>query len=181
MLEPVIALVAIAGAVLHVLATVHVDRPTWRDMGVASHAILTGSLIVLSLLWHGRVGWLSTPYALLALLAACLDMFGAVLLLQPLAADTDYFAFLMHLCAALAFTLALWTPSVPVTYINDVTVDLAWRAESHKSARVPLHALRLLPALPVVVGLVLVWHETSWMAAAKTAYVPAVSFAAVQT
>ena len=53
---------------------------------------------------------------------------GSVLASQPEEYDLAMLAFLAVMVGSLCLGVAFWTPSVPLSYMNDVSVDASWSA-----------------------------------------------------
>ena len=58
---------------------------------------------------------------------------------------------------------------------------LVGSSEPARSARVPLHIVRLLPPLLLVVSLIIAWRQSEWRSShTNSLFVPAASFVSVQ-
>ncbi len=115
--------------------------------------IATLSLVVMVVLRRGL--WLSKSYALGAVAAAVLFLLSDLIVLEPIQTNLHPLAFLLLCIGNLAATSAMWSPTVHASAAEHPSVDLSWSAPSHLSARVPLHVLRGLPSVLMMLGIVL--------------------------
>lgn len=72
-----------------------------------------GSLALLLLSWHQRIGWVNVPFACLVLCGLLCTVFGDVILAQPVQDYLDYTGFLFHIMSLLCFISAFSMPSLP--------------------------------------------------------------------
>ena len=111
------ALVSIVGAVEDAEVFVEVARPLFFLM-----------CAVLLVCWNAGRGILSTTYAVLVVAGQLCLCVGSVLASQPEEYDLAMLAFLAVMVGSLCLGVAFWTPSVPLSYMNDVSVDASWSA-----------------------------------------------------
>ena len=99
--------------------------------------------------------WLSWSYAINAIVAVVLFLLSDLIVLEPIQTNLHPLAFLLLCVGNLFAASALWSPSVQAAAVEHPGVDLAWSAPSHLSARVPLHALRAVPSVAMLLAVVL--------------------------
>jgi len=119
----------------------------------AGAPIATLSLIIMVILRRGL--WLSWSYALSAVMAVVLFLLSDLIVLEPIQTNLHPLAFLLLCVGNLCATSAMWSPTVQASSVEHPSVDLAWSAPSHLSARVPLHALRAVPSCIMLLAVIL--------------------------
>lgn len=96
-------------------------------------------------------------YASGVLLGLVLMALSDVLIVENAQLQLFYLSYLLNMAGAFCFSFAFWAPSVKVSRLGDANVDTSRSAPAASSAGVPLHLLRLFPALALIGAVVGVW------------------------